>query len=438
MLDGLSSSLKKAFQNIAKLSFVGDAEVDEALREVQRALLRSDVPLSVVSGISKNVRDRVRNEVKGFTKKERLLKSLYDELVNIMGCGGDFEVGRKPYKILLVGLFGSGKTTTCAKIAFLLKKQGLKVCAVSLDNYRPAAFEQLEQLGRANNFRVFGEKGLKNYLKPWKSNEKELLKHDVIIIDSAGRDSLKKDFIKEIVRVKEAVKPDEVLLVVPAEIGQGVEELARDFHESIIITGIIITKMDTSAKGGGALAASYITKTPVKFITTGENVRDVELFRPERFVSRLLGMGDVESLLERARESIDVGRAEETAEKFLEGKLSLIDFYEQINSLNSLGGFKKVFSMMPQFGALGKVDKSVFETSKEKMGAFKVVMDSMTLDELENPRKINAVRVKRIALGSGRSESDVRDLLKSYSQVSRLSRQMDKRKMGKLLKRFGL
>ncbi|MBR9679215.1 MAG: signal recognition particle protein [Nanoarchaeota archaeon] len=438
MLDNLSNSLKETFKKIASLNLISDADVDEILKDVQRALLRNDVSVRVVSEISSNVRARVKKESKGLTKKERFIKSLYDELVSVMGYGEEFEVGKKPFKILLVGLFGSGKTTTSAKIAFLLKKKGYKTCMVSLDNYRPAAFEQLKQLGDANGIKVFGEKGLKKQLNPWKKNEKDLLKHDVIIIDSAGRDSLQDKFVKEIVEVKKITEPDEVLLVVPAEIGQGVEALAKNFHDNLNITGIIITKMDTSAKGGGALTASHITKTPVKFITTGEGVGDVEFFKPKRFVSRILGMGDVESLLENVSEHISVESAEKTAKKFVSGKLSLIDFYEQIDSLNKMGSFKKIFSMMPQLGALGKIDNSMLDSSKEKMSSYRVVMQSMTLDELENPKKLNPSRVSRIAQGSGVSEKDVRELIRAYNQISKLSKQMDKRKMNKMMRKMGL
>jgi signal recognition particle subunit SRP54 len=438
MLEDLSKSLKKTFKQITQLSFLSDAEIDEVLREVQRTLLRNDVSLNVVSQISRNVRERVKKESKGLTKKERLIKSLYDELVNVMGYGEEFKVGRKPYKILLVGLFGSGKTTTAAKIGYLLKKKGYKVCLVSLDNYRPAAYDQLKQLGDANGIKVFGEKGLKNQLKPWKSHEKELHKYDVVVIDSAGRDSLQQSFVKEIVQVKKETIPGEVLLVTPAEIGQAAEELTLKFHEALDITGVVITKMDTSAKGGGALTASYITKTPVKFITTGEGVDDVELFSPERFVSRLLGLGDVEALLEKVKEHVDVEKAERAAERMIEGKLSLIDFYDQIESIDKMGSFKKVFSMLPQTGALGNVDKSVLDTSKERLQSFRKIMQSMTQEELEKPKKINASRVKRIAAGSGTSEGEVRELIKAYNQVTKLTKSLDKRKMNKLLKRFGL
>jgi signal recognition particle subunit SRP54 len=275
-------------------------------------------------------------------------------------------------------------------------------------------------------------------LKPWREHEKELLKHDVVVIDSAGRDSLHDKFVKEIVKVKQATRPEEVLLVMPAEIGQAAEELTKKFHDALKITGVVITKMDTSAKGGGALTASYITKTPVKFITTGEGVSDVEVFNPERFVSRLLGMGDVETLLERVREHVGAEKAEAAAEKMLEGKLSLIDFHEQIGSINKMGSFKKLVSMMPQAGALGKIDSSALDASKDRLQAFRVIMQSMTLDELNNPKKISASRVKRIASGSGTSEKEVRELLKAYNQVNKLTKSLDKRKMNKLMKRFGL
>ncbi len=439
MLDILSESLKKVFDKVKNISFLSDAEVNSILKEVQRGLIRSDVSIGVVTGLTDNVRKRLREEVKGLTKKQRLITLIYEEIVKVMGVSsGNFKVESKPFVIMLIGLFGCGKTTTTAKIAKLLKSEGYKVCMISTDNYRPAAFEQLRQLGEKVNVPIFGEAGLKDYLHFWKANFKNLSKYDIILVDTAGRDALHKDFILELKEQFDEFKPREVLLVLPADIGQVAESLTRKFLEVVDITGVIITKLDSSAKGGGALTSSFITKTPVRFITTGEGVDDIELFNVERFVSRLLGFGDLKGLLEKLEKQVDVGGMEDSAKKFMEGKVDFIDFYEQLEALNKMGGLKSVVGMLPQLGGLGKIDKSLFETSKDKLGDFRIILQSMTKEELNNPRLINSERIKRISQGSGKSEIAVRELIKSFNQINKFSKSMDKRQINKLMKRFGV
>ncbi len=437
MLGEFSSNLKDTLKKIAKLDFLSDAEVNNILKELQRAMLRADVSFEVVTSLSENIRNKMKEEIKGLTKKQRLITLIYEEIVQFMGEGlEEISINKKPFKIMLIGLFGSGKTSTTAKLAKLLKSKGYTVCMVSLDNYRPAAFEQLTQLGEKNSITVYGKKELKKQLEPWKKHENEILRNDIVLIDTAGRDSLHENFLKELNELNTIIKPEEILLVVPAEIGQGAKELTQNFQKILNITGIIVTKLDTSAKGGGALTSSYITKKPVRYITIGESISDIELFKPKRFVSRLLGMGDIESLLEKVEQEMGSGSAEDLTKKIMSGKSDFIDFYEQIVSINKMGGIKKIFSMMPQMPGL-KLDNAMFSTSKEKIDDFKYILQSMTQEELKNPGIIDSLRIRRIAKGSGHDEKEVRELIKSHSRMNKMSRKLNTRQLKRMMNQFG-
>lgn len=438
MLEGLSESLKETLKKITTLDFLSDSELNTILRELQRTLIRADVSIDVVSALSNSIKEKMKKTTGTLTKKQKLITLIYEEILSFMGEGGEsFQITKKPFKIMLLGLFGSGKTTTAGKLAKLFKAEGYKTALVSLDNYRPAAYEQLQQLGDNIHVPVYGKKKLKKQMEPWKDNEKQILKSDLIIIDTAGRDSLHDNFLKELKELSEKIKPDEILLVIPAEIGQGVKELTENFAKTVNITGIIITKLDTSAKGGGALTSSYLTKKPVKYITTGESADEIELFKPKRFVSRLLGMGDLESLLEKAQKELDTKKTEDITKKIMSGKSDFLDFYEQIQSMNKMGGIKKIMSMLPQMPGV-KLKSEMFETSKDKIEGFKTIMQSMTEEELKNPKVINASRVTRIAKGSGKEERDVRELVKSHKKMNQMTKQMNTRQIQKLAKKFGM
>ncbi|PIO00331.1 signal recognition particle protein [archaeon CG10_big_fil_rev_8_21_14_0_10_43_11] len=437
MLGDLSSSLKDTLKKIATLDFLSDKELNEIIRELQRALLRADVSFEVVTQLSQTIRTKLSKDATSLTKKQRLITLIYDEIVSFMGQGEqEVNVTKKPYKIMLIGLFGSGKTTTAGKLSKIFKSKGYRVAAVSLDNYRPAAYEQLAQLSKQINVDCYGTKNAKKQLAPWKDNEKAILNHDVVIIDTAGRDSLHKDFLVELEELSKKIKPDQVFLTIPAELGQAASELTKNFMNAIPITGIIITKLDTSAKGGGALTSSYLTKTPVVYITVGESVTDIEAFKPKRFVSRLLGMGDIETLLEKVQEELGTDDAKDLSKKILSGKSNFLDFYEQIQSINKMGGFSKIMSMMPSLPGLS-MDNAMFSASKDKLSEFRIILQSMTREELENPRLINSSRIKRIARGCGRDEKDVRELIKNHARMNKFSKKLNTRQLQRMMKQFG-
>ncbi|MBU1704164.1 MAG: signal recognition particle receptor subunit alpha, partial [Nanoarchaeota archaeon] len=295
VLEKLGDSLKNTLKKIAGSVFVDEKLINELVKDIQRALLQSDVNVKLVFELSNKIKERaLKEDTPGsITKKEHLINIVYEELVNFLGKEGHkIDVKAKPFKIMLVGLFGSGKTTTAGKLARFFTKRGMRVALVGLDIHRPAAMDQLEQVGKKANVPVFIDKNTKDAVKIWMNNISEYKKYDVIIIDTAGRDALSADLIEEIENVNRTVIPNERLLVISADIGQAAQKQAEQFHKSCNITGVIATKMDGTAKAGGALSACAVTKAPIKFIGVGEQQDDLETFNPPGFVSRLLGMGD--------------------------------------------------------------------------------------------------------------------------------------------------
>ncbi|MEM2916228.1 MAG: signal recognition particle protein Srp19, partial [Candidatus Woesearchaeota archaeon] len=357
----------------------------------------------------------------GLTKKEQLINIVYEELVKFLG-GEKNEVqlaDKKPNKIMLVGLFGSGKTTQAGKLAKYFTKRGKKVALVGLDVHRPAAMDQLEQVARIAHVPAFIKRNEKDPLKIYKEFEKQYPEYDLLIIDTAGRDALSQDLIDELKKVHSLVKPDESLLVISADIGQAAQSQAKAFHEAGAITGVIITKMDGTAKGGGALTACSVTGAPVKFIGVGEKIDDLEQFNPQGFVSRLLGMGDIEALLEKAKEAITQEEAKDIQQKLLKGEFNLIDLYQQMEAMQKMGPLGKIMEMIPGMGQL-KLPKEALQVQEEKLKKWKHAMNSMTKAELEDPEILDAKRIERISKGSGISTSDIRDLLKQYRQSKKL------------------
>src|SRR3989338_11362072 len=438
VLDKLSSSLKNTLSKIAKAMFVDEKLIDELVKDIQRALLSSDVNVKLVFDLSKNIKDRALKEKSpsGVTQKEYLIKIVYEELVKFMGGeGAKLELNKKPFKIMMVGLFGSGKTTTIFKIAKYYTKRGYKVCALGLDVYRPAAMDQLEQGCKQINVPVFIDKKEKNPLKIYQKFEKELIDYDLILIDTSGRDALSKDLIKEISDLNNKIKPDENLLVISADIGQAAMSQSKSFHDACNITGVLVTKLDGTAKGGGALSAAAVSGAPIKFIGVGEKVDDLETFNPEGFVSRLLGMGDLEALLEKAKEAVTEEQALDIQEKLQKGELSLIDLYEQMKAMKKMGPLSKVLEMVPGFGQL-KMPKEMLEVQEGKLDKWEHMMKSMTKKEIENPDIIDAPRVERIAKGAGVSTGDVRDLLKQYKQSKKLLKILKKKNTEQIIKKF--
>ncbi|MGV8169156.1 MAG: signal recognition particle receptor subunit alpha [Candidatus Nanoarchaeia archaeon] len=436
VLDGLSSSLKNTLQKITKALFVDEKLINELVKDIQRALLQSDVNVKLVLELTKKIKERALNEEvpKTVTKKEHLINIVYEELVNFLGKGEklDFQTKIKdkrersekakevsPYKIMLVGLFGTGKTTTTGKLANYFKKRGIKVAVISTDTWRPAAADQLEQLSKNLNIQFFGDKTEKDPVKLYKKFEKELEKYELVIIDTAGRDALSDELIGELDKINKAVKPDETMLVLSADIGQAAEKQAQAFHDNCKVTGVIITKLDGTAKGGGALIACAVTGAPVKFIGVGEKTDDFEEFKPEGFVGRLLGMGDLEALLEKTREAITEEEAADMSKKMLKGDFNLIDLYDQMNAMKKLGPLNKVVDLIPGMGGMN-IPKDLIKSQEGKIEKWKYLMDSMTKEELEDPEVISNTRVERISKGSGIPTTELRGMLKQYRQSKKM------------------
>jgi signal recognition particle subunit SRP54 len=345
------------------------------------------------------------------SSREHVIRIIYDEIVKILGASK--EIPPKRQRIMLVGLYGQGKTTTAGKLAKQLQKKGLKLALIACDVHRPAAYDQLTQIGKKLNIPVFGDPSEKKAIKILKAGLKHFKDDDIIIIDTSGRHSLEDSLIQEIRDLSEEAKAEERLLVMDATIGQQAGPQAKAFHDAVNITGVILTKMDGSAKGGGALSAVAETGAPICYIGVGEHLEDLEKFDSARFVSRLLGMGDLRSLLEKAQEVMDEETAEETARKMMSGKFSLRDMYQQMEMLDGVGPLKKVAQMIP--GISGKMSEKDMEASQERLRKWRIIMDSMTKEELDDPKVIKSSRVLRIAKGSGTTPKDVRELLKQYN-----------------------
>ena len=371
MLDKLSSALKKTTDRIANAIFLDKDLVESVIKDLQRALIEADVNVQLVKEISQKLKKVALEErVKGIEKKEHLIKILHEELIKILGEKREI-ILKKSNRIMLVGLYGSGKTTTISKLALYYSKRGKKVCAIGLDVHRPAAAEQLKQSCTKLNIPVFISPEEKNPSKIWKKYEKELDKYELILIDTAGRDSLEEDLIKEIKSINKLVKPTETILCITADIGQTAKKQAQAFKEALDITGVIITRMDSTAKGGGALTACAETKAPVYFIATGEKINDLEEFNPKSFLSRLLGMGDLEALLEKAKEVIKVEDAEDLGKRFLKGEFNLIDLYEQMEAMSKMGPLSQIVEMIPGFSSL-KLPKEMLQVQEGKLKKWKV------------------------------------------------------------------
>ena len=434
VLDALGESLRATLAKIAKTG-IDEKSVKEMVRDIQRALLQADVNVKLALKLTREIEKRALSEKAppGIGAREHVVKIVYDELVKVLGEARDI----KPKKqvIMLVGLYGQGKTTTAGKLGKWFSKKGLKVGFIAGDVHRPAAYEQLQTLASQVNAVVYGEP------TAWKGQQaaeqdaqvagrvaagiverglKELRpKVDVIIVDTAGRDKLEEGLIEEMKQVFETAKPDEKFLVIDAQVGQQAGPQARAFHEAVQVTGVIVTKLDGTARGGGALSAVAETQAPVMYIGVGEKVDDFEKFDSARFISRLLGMGDIQTLLERAQEAVhDEDKAEETAKKLMSGKFSLVEMREQMDMLQNMGPLGKVMDMIPGMANLTKQRNSQMEETQRKLEKFKVIMGSMTPHEMENPGEIKSSRMKRIARGAGVDAKEVKELL-SYYETSK-------------------
>ncbi|MEK6922861.1 MAG: signal recognition particle protein Srp54 [Nanoarchaeota archaeon] len=438
VLEKLSTSLKSILKKIARAGFVDKALIEELIKEIQKSLIHADVNIKLVFELTKQIKERALNEKPpaAITQREYLIKVVYEELVKFLGEEKkELNLKQKPTKILLLGLFGSGKTTTAAKIANYYKKRGKKIALIGLDVHRPAAIAQLEQLGGKINIPVFSDKKEKDPVKIYKKFQDEYKKFDMLLIDTAGRDALSNDLIEEIKELNRAINPQEKILVVSADLGQAAERQAKKLHDTVNITGVIITKLDGTARGGGSLTACAISGAPIKFIGIGEKIDDLEEFNPKGFVGRLLGMGDLEALLEKAKEAISEELAEDLGKKFLKGEFNFLDLYEQMQAMSKMGPLTKVIDMIPGMGGV-KIPKEMLEGQEDKMKKWKFILQSLTREELENPEILTSSRIERVAKGSGTTTHEVRELLKQYKQSKKLMKMMKGQDPEKLMKRF--
>jgi signal recognition particle subunit SRP54 len=439
-LENLGKALNNALKKLARARTVDEAVIKEVVRDIQRALIMSDVNVRLVLELTKKIEKRALEEKlpPGISRKEHIIKIVYEELTNFLGKEAKpIEIRGKPTVLLMVGIQGSGKTTSVGKLARYLQKRGYRVGLVCADTWRPGAYHQLKQLAEPFGIEVFGNPEEKDAVKLAKEGVDYFRQKgvDVIIVDSAGRHKEEKGLIEEMKQISSAIKPHEVILVIDGTIGQQAYNQALAFKEATPIGSIIVTKLDGSAKGGGALSAVVATGAPIKFIGVGEKIDDLEPFDPKRFVSRLLGLGDIQGLLEKFEEASKEVKIEQDIEKFIRGKFNLRDMYTQLEAMQKMGPLKQILQMIPGLGY--ELPDDMVRMSEERLKKFKVIMDSMTKEELENPSIINYSRIKRIARGSGTSVRDVRELLEQYNQMKKFFKSMNRRKLAKMARKLG-
>ncbi len=419
--------IKEAIINFRSQKKIDKKDLEVLLKEIQRALILADVNVKIVLDITEKIKRKIYEEKpENIPLRDYAIKAIYEVLTDYLGKEKR-ELNLKRQRILVIGLYGAGKTTTAAKIAYYFKKRNLSVCLVCADIHRPAAYDQLESLAKKINVSFYGERNSKNVIEIIK-NAIEKCKEDVMIIDSAGRDSINEELLNEIKKIYEISKPEEVFLVMGGDIGSSAKDLVEKFKETIPITGIVLTKMDSSAKGGGALVASYLSGANVVFLGTGEKIEDLECYDPKGFVSRLLGLGDLNALLERIKELEE--EYKEIKHYIERGEYNMYVFYEQIRATQKMGSFQKILDMIPGASMIG-IKKDELENQERKIRKWKYIIDSMTKEERLHPEIINASRIKRIARGSGTKEEEVRELLKAYKTSEKIFRGL---RTGKFLK----
>lgn len=421
-MKALTEVFSKLIEKIRGVQYIDDATLQELSREIQRTLLKADVPLDLVKTFTENAVRRIREEKPpaGIPPREYLIYILYDELVKLLGGEqpAEFKPTKKPHVILLLGVEGSGKTTTAAKLAKYLIKRGYKVGLVETDTIRPAAFDQLRQLAEKIGVPFYGERDGRDAVEIAKRGVQNFKNLDVVIVDTAGRHRNEEALLHEVKAIHDAVKPDEVMLVIDATVGKLAAAQAEAFMKYLPIHSVVITKMDSTARGGGALAAVAKTGARVKLIGVGEDVDELELFNPKKFVARVLGMGDLDALVEKIKA---VFEEEEVLQEIESGKLDLLTFKKQIDGLLKLGPLSKVFQLLPG-GMAAKISEEQIELSQKNLKKWKAILSSMTTEELKNPEILNASRIRRIALGAGVSPKDVREMLTVYENLKKMSK----------------
>jgi len=425
VLEKLGSNLYNAIQKVLKAPIVDEALVKELIKDFQRALLQADVNVQLVMELSKQIETRALDEElpPGISRREHLIKVIYNELTNFVGEKPQ-ELKIQPGKqniLMMVGIQGSGKTTQSAKLARYFQKRGYKVGIICADTFRPGAYNQLKMLAESINVDFYGEPDAKNPADLAKRGIKQLNDHEVVILDTSGRHKEEEELIREMQEIEHAVQPKEIILVIDGTIGQQAAAQAQAFNEATDVESIIVSKLDGTARGGGALSSVAATRAPIKFIGTGEKIEDLEPFIPSRFIGRLLGMGDIEGLVEKVREA-EAPISEKDVMAMLSGKLNLQDMYNQFEAMQNMGPLQKVLSMIPGFSY--QMPAEELENAEERLEKWKVIIQSMTPEEKDDPKVLNRSRIQRVARGSGTDEKEVRELIKQYNTMRKMLKQM--------------
>jgi signal recognition particle subunit SRP54 len=430
VLDRLGSSLNDALKKIFRAPVMDEKTVKELVRDIQRALLQADVNVKLVLEVSKRIEERALKEKvpPGVSRREHVVKVVYEELTRFLGekpASLKIEPGKRKV-LMLVGIQGSGKTTASGKLAKYFQKRGLKPALVCTDTYRPGAYDQLKQLAGRANIPVYGEPKEKKSEKIALRGLKQFKDYDLVIVDTAGRHKEEKGLIAEMKRLEKAIKPDEAILVIDGTIGQQAAVQARALHEATPIGSILVSKLDGSARGGGALSAVAAIGAPIKFISAGEKLGDIEPFVPSRFVGRLLGMGDLQSLVEKVREA-EVKVPEKKARAFLSGKFTLTDMYEQFESMKKMGPLRGLLKMIP--GMSYNIPEEQMNMAEDALKRWRVIIQSMTPKEREKPKILSSSRIRRVARGSGTTEKEVKELIKQYNTMRKMMKSFRRKKL---------
>lgn len=436
MFESLTERMGKALRNLRGTGRLTEENTAAALKEVRSALLSADVHFRV----AREFVDRVRAKSEGVevtqsvTPGQQMVKIIHDELVELLGHDTAGISPKRPLRVLMVGLHGSGKTTTSAKLALYLRKQGYKPGMVACDVYRPAAIDQLETLGREGGFPVHADRKEKKVLKIAREGEKRLLAEgcDAVVFDTAGRLQVDQDLVAEVADLKKKIEPEEVFLVADSALGQEAVNVSGSFHEATSLTGIILTKLDGDARGGAALSMKSLTGVPIKFVGTGEKMDALEVFHPDRMASRILGMGDVVSLVEKAQEHVDEAEAERMEKKLRKADFNFDDMLSQMRQVKKMGSLGSVMKMLP-----GMSGVEIGEDENKKMAHTEAIIQSMTAKERASPNLINGRRRMRIAAGSGTSVREVNQLLKQFGQMRKMMKKMKGKDPRKMMERMG-
>ncbi|WP_022934545.1 signal recognition particle protein [Mesomycoplasma moatsii] len=435
MFDFIGSRMQKAIEKATKKTQLKETDILEITRDIKLALLEADVNLKVVKSFIDSIKEKVVGQelMKQLNPGQQMVKIVKEELTNILGNKvREFQINKKPFIIMMTGLQGGGKTTTTAKLAaYLRKKQNIeKILLVAADVYRPAAIQQLISLAKQINVDYYEKSSSQNVdLIVKEAIDKAYSeKYDLVIIDTAGRLSIDEKLMDELVRVKSIAKPNEIFFVADALSGQDIINVATTFNEKLKLTGSIITKLDSDARGGAALSIRYLLNVPIVFIGTGEKISNMDLFYPDRMAERILGMGDVLSLIEKAEEVIDEKKSKKMLHKMMKGEFDLDDLLDNLKQVKKIGSLQKILKFLP--GNL-KVDNTKAEKADEKLKLFEIIISSMTLEERKNPRLLkNASRKERIIKGSGRSAQEYNMLINEFDQMKKRMKEFSTKAKG--------